>query len=85
MAALDGPVHPPRATHQRYVKGEPQRHDVTLEGEILPWVSMAEALGWEGADRPGFTVLAGGGMTGGAEPFGRHARQWLSDSQGAKA
>jgi len=60
MAALDEQPHPPKATHQRYVSGEPQRHDVTLEGEILPWVSMAEALGWEGADRPGFTVLAGG-------------------------
>ncbi len=46
MADREAPVHPPKPTHQRYVKGEPQRHEVTMEGEILPWVSMAEALGW---------------------------------------
>jgi DNA (cytosine-5)-methyltransferase 1 len=47
MADREQPVHPPRPTHQRYVKGEPQRHEVTMDGEILPWVSMAEALGWD--------------------------------------
>ena len=46
MAHRDRQPHPPAPTHQRYVPGEPQRHDFTLEGEILPWVSMAEALGW---------------------------------------
>jgi DNA (cytosine-5)-methyltransferase 1 len=62
MASRLGPVHPPEPTHQRYVKGEPQRHEHTLEGEILPWVSMAEALGW----------MEGGG---GIEVFaGTHAR-----------
>ena len=39
-------VHPPHPTHQRYVPGQPQRHDHTLDGEVVPWVSMAEALGW---------------------------------------
>jgi DNA (cytosine-5)-methyltransferase 1 len=39
-------VVPPEPTHQRYVPGEPQRHEVTMFGEVLPWVSMAEALGW---------------------------------------
>ena len=56
MASLDGPVHPPRPTHQSYVPGEPARAEHTLEGELLPWVSMAEALGWAGAvntDRSG--------------------------------
>jgi DNA (cytosine-5)-methyltransferase 1 len=47
LAARLGPVSPPTPTHQRYVKGQAQRHEVTLEGEILPWESMAEALGWE--------------------------------------
>lgn len=71
MADREQPVHPPKPTHQRYVKGEPQRHEVTMDGEILPWVSMAEALGWvEGVepspaptvsgerdeDEPAFTV-----------------------------
>jgi DNA (cytosine-5)-methyltransferase 1 len=46
MASSTGTVHPPVATHQRYVSGEPARHEITLEGEILPWVSMADALGW---------------------------------------
>lgn len=46
MADREQAVHPPQPTHQRYVKGEPQRHEATLEGEVLPWVSMADALGW---------------------------------------
>jgi len=48
LASRVGQVHPPMPTHQAYVAGEPARHDYTLEGEILPWVSMAEALGWTG-------------------------------------
>lgn len=50
MADREQPVHPPIPTHQRYVKGELQRHEVTLEGEVLPWISMAEALGWAESD-----------------------------------
>jgi site-specific DNA-cytosine methylase len=46
IASLNGPVAPPQPTHQRYIPGEPQRHDITFDGEVLPWVSMAEALGW---------------------------------------
>lgn len=58
MASLDGPVHPPLPTHQEYRAGEPAWDGPmpTLEGELLPWVSMAEALGWQGAvntDRSG--------------------------------
>lgn len=79
MADREGPVHPPRPTHQRYVKGEPQRHEHTLEGEVVPWVSMAEALGWtEGArPSPAPTVSGGGtGSGGGVEVFaGAHARK----------
>jgi DNA (cytosine-5)-methyltransferase 1 len=62
MASLDGHVEPPRPTHQRYVKGEPQRHEVTLEGEILPWVSMAEALGWSEEWATGQDTIRGAGM-----------------------
>lgn len=57
MADRERHVEPPRPTHQRYVKGEPQRHEVTLEGEILPWISMAEALGWGMDARPAGTVV----------------------------
>lgn len=56
LMASRGAVEPPPPTHQRYVKGEPQRHDVTLEGEVLPWVSMAEVLGWEGTVRDSFAA-----------------------------
>jgi len=64
MADRVGPVHPPRPTHQRYVKGEPQRHEITMEGEILPWVSMAEALSWGLTERPSLTFLAKSGEGG---------------------
>jgi DNA (cytosine-5)-methyltransferase 1 len=41
-----------------------------LFGDCLqPWVSMADALGWGATDRVAPTVTAGGGKTGGAEPF----------------
>jgi DNA (cytosine-5)-methyltransferase 1 len=46
MAAKDGVPQPPRPTHQKYEPGVPARHEITLEGEILPWVSMADALEW---------------------------------------
>lgn len=75
MARRGRPVEPPRATHQRYVPGEPQRHDVTLEGEVLPWVSMAQALGWAEGERPtpAPTVTGGGSAQGGVEVFASKA------------
>ncbi len=86
MGSRDGVPHPPRATHQRYVPGEPQRHDVTFDGEILPWVSMAEALGWTDPPCPAPTVTAGGGANGGVEVFGRGGRERLrSASREARA
>ena len=68
MASRVGRVEPPQPTHQRYVPGEPARHEHTLYGELLPWVSMAEALGWD-VDCPAPTVTSGGSAAGGAEPF----------------
>ena len=78
MADRDAPVHPPRPTHQRYVKGEPQRHEVTLEREVLPWISMAEALGWASTDE--IHGERGAGMT---ERYG--ARPGRSASEPAPA
>ncbi|MGA5604035.1 DNA cytosine methyltransferase [Streptomyces griseoincarnatus] len=53
-----------------------------LFGECLkPWVSMADALGWGATDRPTPTVTAGGGKTGGAEPFPTQARNALLAAQ----
>jgi DNA (cytosine-5)-methyltransferase 1 len=70
MARRDRPVHPPPPTHQRYVPGEPQRHEVTMLGEVLPWVSMAEALGWGMMERPSVSVASGGEKRRGAKPLG---------------
>jgi DNA (cytosine-5)-methyltransferase 1 len=73
IARLDGPVTWPEPTHSRYHSRDPQRLD---EG-VLPWVSMAEALGWGMTQRPAMTVTGGGTDTGGAEPFGNAARQGM--------
>lgn len=44
LAARDGrEVTPPPATHSRYYQGSPEK----LDDGVLPWVSMAEALGRE--------------------------------------
>lgn len=51
----------PAPTHTRYVKGKP-RQGVGL----LPWVSMADALGWGMTDRP-YPVLATSRTTGGPD------------------
>lgn len=43
VARRDGQeAHLPDPTHSRYYPRDPQR----LDGGVLPWVSMAEALGW---------------------------------------
>jgi DNA (cytosine-5)-methyltransferase 1 len=41
MARLGRPVHPPEPTHAK----EPEGADL-FGGQLQPWVSMAEALGW---------------------------------------
>ena len=72
MAELGGNPHPPAPTHQRYVPGEPQWAEPMvdlLEGQIMPWISMAQALGWEDgpspSPSPSPSVTGGGGETGG--------------------
>jgi len=58
LARRDGrPVGPPVPTHQAYRAGRAPVEMPDLFGEQLPPpVSMAEALGWAGADRPARTV-----------------------------
>jgi DNA (cytosine-5)-methyltransferase 1 len=60
VADLGGIATPPRPTHQRYVYGEPRLSapELTLDGEICPWISMADALGWPETDRIGFERIA---------------------------
>jgi DNA (cytosine-5)-methyltransferase 1 len=69
-------VSAPAPTHSQHDRGD------DLFGDCLqPWVSMADALGWGATDRVAPTVTAGGGKTGGAEPFPSQARQALLDAQ----
>lgn len=76
IASLDREVTLPAPTHSRYHERDPQRMD---EG-VLPWVSMAEALTWGLQARPSYTVTGGGSPTGGAEPYGRAARDAMREA-----
>lgn len=74
IARRDGKVAgPPAPTHSRYHERTPSR----LDPGVLPWVSMARALGWGTTGRPSFAVTGGGSATGGADPFGHAARKSL--------
>lgn len=69
-------VAPPEPTHAQHGEGP------SLFGPgRRRWVSMAEALGWGATDRPVPTVTAGGGKSGGAEPFPTQARAALEASR----
>lgn len=71
IARPDGrPVAPPEPTHCR-------GGALTMFGELRPWVSMADALGWGYDDRGSPAVTGGGSKTGGPEPFGHAARTAL--------
>lgn len=64
IARADGvEAKAPAPTHSRYYTRDPQRLD---EG-VLPWVSMAEALGWGMTERPFVTA---GNAVGRAEGIG---------------
>jgi DNA (cytosine-5)-methyltransferase 1 len=79
VARLDGPVALPTPTHSRYYSRDPYK----LDPGVLPWVSMAQALGWGMTARPYYTVTAGASTpdnlhTGGTEPSllgGKAARE----------
>lgn len=53
MARRSGLVHLPTPTHSRYHSRRPD----TLDPDVLPWVSMAQALGWSPEDLVGFARL----------------------------
>lgn len=71
IASLLRDVGPPPPTHTEHP------HPSLFGEELLPWVSMADALGWGMTDRPSYTITAGGTSTGGAEPFGHAARKLM--------
>ena len=77
VARLDGDAELPTPTHSRFHKRDKGR----LDDGVLPWVSMAQALGWGATQRPSMTVTGGGTGSGGAEPFGNAARQGLQREQ----
>jgi DNA (cytosine-5)-methyltransferase 1 len=86
MARSTGIAHPPAPTHRRYVKGEPRGgSDDLFGGSLLPWVSMAEALGWGMTDRP-YPTVACSSPTGGPDMEkvgGSAARAVIYDEQAA--
>lgn len=77
MARLDGVAEPPVPTHSRYYSLEPHR----LDRGVLPWISMAEALGWGMTRRPSLTITSGGAATGGYEPFPSNARAAMENAR----
>jgi DNA (cytosine-5)-methyltransferase 1 len=62
LARRHGAAHPPRPTHQRFVKGQPARGEHTMDGDRLPWVSTAEALPWLDAELA-YHLARGEGIT----------------------
>jgi len=77
IADRERQVAPPKPTHQRWRKGVPR----VTGGELLPWVSMAEALGWGLTERPSVTLASVSG--GGRRPLdgGSGAREVLRAAQ----
>lgn len=74
---------PPKPTHRAY-RGED--HGLDLFGdELLPYVTMAGALGWGADARPTPTLTAGGTASGGPEPFARGGRAALAKEAGGGA
>lgn len=78
IASLDGPVDRPTPTHSKYYPRTPQK----LDPGVLPWVTMAQALGWGMDSRPYITVAAG--ITAGGQDTlmagGSGARQVIFDA-----
>lgn len=69
----------PRPTHSRYYPKNPRK----VDPDVLPWVSMADALGWGMTDRPYPTVATGtgGGGTDPAALGGSGARKLVYDAR----
>lgn len=81
VARLRGEAKLPTPTHSRYYSRTPDK----LDPGVLPWVSMAEALGWGMTARPGFSVTVGT-AAGGADPAcvgGSGARRLLHGERDA--
>lgn len=64
IASLDQEVRLPDPTHQRYRKDDQQGQGAL---GLLPWVSMADAIGWGMTHRPALTIAVGT-AAGGPDP-----------------
>lgn len=74
-------VQMPEPTHQGY-GDEVDEAQGSLFGEpLLPWMSMADALGWGSPERPVTTLTAGSNRQGGVDPLdgGSGARKTMRD------
>lgn len=63
VASLHHAAKLPEPTHSRYYARDPKR----MDPDVLPWVSMAEALGWGMTERP-YPTIASGTEAGGTDP-----------------
>jgi DNA (cytosine-5)-methyltransferase 1 len=83
LAHRDRQPHPPEPTHQRFMRGVPATHEDGLFGGLLPWVSMAEAIGWGLTDQPAPPIVATSDSGGGGRPLdgGAGARAILRNAR----
>ncbi len=70
LASLDRRAEPPAPTHSK------TGHADLLGESLLPWVSMAEALGWGATNRPANAIVAKRELAGGS-----HSRAALRAEQ----
>ncbi|MFE1515797.1 DNA cytosine methyltransferase [[Kitasatospora] papulosa] len=89
LADYGGGQNRPRAvliaSSVREVSLPPRTHgkvwgDDLFGGQLLPQVTMAQALGWGYKMRPAPTVTGGGTAAGGAEPFGNGSRKAMREA-----
>lgn len=64
IASLSGTARLPEPTHHRYRRDTPQGQGAI---GLLPWVSMADAIGWGMTHRPALTIAVGT-AAGGPDP-----------------
>jgi len=76
IARRDGfPAHLPVPTHSRYYRNEPGR----MDAGVLPWVSMADALGWGRTTAPAPTYCNSGHGGAGIEWGGNSIRKAMRE------
>ena len=71
----------PEPTHQMYGKESDEAQGSLFGEPLLPWMSMADALGWGSPERPVTTLTAGSNRQGGVDPLdgGSGARKTMRE------